>query len=246
MFLTNTDYRQRPFYLWPSALIFGAVITIAIFYLLSGLLHVPVSMSRDDAPIRFNIVTVKPPAIEQPSKPVPQESTTKKPQPSPTPPKAIKKQPTPKQPRKSVQKTETTKKIEPVFEMRPPTEPTPVTEPEQPQKIVKQSTPSKAVIKNRPQPMPLFKLTSIPRFQKQISPGYPEQMRRLGREGKVELELLIDSDGSIYEVKVVKSAGTLFDKAALDAVKDAKLTPARIGIENVAVKLQIPIVFKLR
>jgi TonB family protein len=75
---------------------------------------------------------------------------------------------------------------------------------------------------------------------------YPAQARRMGIEGKVFVEFVVEEDGSITDVKIKKGIGGGCDKEALMVVQTApKWNPGKI--KGIAVKQQIilPITFKL-
>ncbi len=55
---------------------------------------------------------------------------------------------------------------------------------------------------------------------------YPEAARRSGLEGKVTLQVLINKDGSVEKVQVLKSTNDIFEDAAINAMKRAHFTPA--------------------
>src|SRR5207247_1230905 len=60
-----------------------------------------------------------------------------------------------------------------------------------------------------------------PELIAKISPEYPEMARKARIEGKVIVEAVIDTDGSVIDVKVLRSI-PLLDKAAIEAVKKWK------------------------
>jgi len=74
---------------------------------------------------------------------------------------------------------------------------------------------------------------------------YPESERRAGREGTVVLDVHIGRDGQVSAVDVVESAGPAFDEAAKKVIFAARFSPARIGLNNVAVKIRQAIAFQL-
>lgn len=74
---------------------------------------------------------------------------------------------------------------------------------------------------------------------------YPETERELGREGLVVLELSIDAQGNVAEVKVSRSAGSAFDRAARRIASQLRYAPAEEGGRPVAVSLRQAVVFKL-
>ncbi|MFN3694441.1 MAG: TonB family protein, partial [Ignavibacterium sp.] len=89
-------------------------------------------------------------------------------------------------------------------------------------------------------PQPIGGLANI---QKKIV--YPEIAKRLGVEGKVLIQAIIDENGNVAKAKVIKGIGSGCDEVALDAVKSSKFTPGKQRGKNVRVQITIPIVFKL-
>jgi protein TonB len=78
------------------------------------------------------------------------------------------------------------------------------------------------------------------------APAYPPLLRRAGEQGKVILRVLVNADGHADEVRVQHSSGqSMFDEAALDAVRKWRFVPARRGEAVVAEWVQVPIEFRL-
>lgn len=98
---------------------------------------------------------------------------------------------------------------------------------------------------NLPTPVPIFKLTSMPRFvhRAQI---YPTTMQAMGKEAVVKLEALIDKHGKVRQVRVIKSAGEVFDQAAIESLKASSFIPGNVEGKPVAVLMRIPVKFQLR
>ena len=94
-------------------------------------------------------------------------------------------------------------------------------------------------------PVPMIELTELPSFKFQIKPDYPEEARRMELEGVVELEVLIDERGKVIKVRVLKTPGYGFEKAAIEALKKSEFNPGRVGSRAVPVKLKIPFRFVL-
>ncbi len=97
-----------------------------------------------------------------------------------------------------------------------------------------------------PTPVPIFKLTQAPRFLHREDPVYPEAMRIQGISGSVKLEALIDKDGRVREVNILKTGGKHFDEAARNAILASSFYPAKVESEAVAVLLRLPVKFNLR
>jgi protein TonB len=62
-------------------------------------------------------------------------------------------------------------------------------------------------------------------------PNYPPVSRRLGEEGTVILQVLVDPDGRAGDVKIVQSSGfPRLDQAAIDGVKSGyRFAPGTVG-----------------
>ena len=101
-------------------------------------------------------------------------------------------------------------------------------------------------LENSPKPVPIYRLTALPRFVHKEEPIYPYQLRRLGREATVKLELLIGADGSIRNIRVLKSAGAEFDRAAIEAIRASRFAPGRVNGRAVPVLMRVPVRFRLR
>ncbi len=93
--------------------------------------------------------------------------------------------------------------------------------------------------------IPLYELTETPSFKKKVEPKYPDEVRRDGIEGTVQLEVSISSKGKVYKVKVLKAPNRKLAMAAIRAVKQSVFNPGRIGQKAVPVKLKIPYRFVL-
>jgi len=96
-----------------------------------------------------------------------------------------------------------------------------------------------------PTPVPIFRLTQAPSFIHKEKPIYPATMIANGSDGLVKLEVLIDKDGRVRKIKVVKSAGDDFDNAAKTAILASSFNPAKIDKKPVAVVLRLPVRFEL-
>jgi protein TonB len=60
---------------------------------------------------------------------------------------------------------------------------------------------------------------------KRIEPAYPPAMQAARVEGMVVLDAVIHRDGSVGDIKVLKSSGPHFERAAIDAVKQWLYAP---------------------
>ena len=92
-----------------------------------------------------------------------------------------------------------------------------------------------------------------PRFPENISAWlakniqYPPVAEENGIQGRVVVTCVIDHDGSVTDVKVVKSVDPSLDKEALRVVKRMpKWEPGRQNGKTVRVKYTMPVNFKLQ
>jgi protein TonB len=79
-----------------------------------------------------------------------------------------------------------------------------------------------------------------------IVPAFPEAARRAGVEGSVIIQVDIDEAGLVKQVAVVQGLGYGCDEAALDAVRGARFSPARVGDQPVPVRVRIPFRFQFQ
>jgi TonB family protein len=85
-----------------------------------------------------------------------------------------------------------------------------------------------------------------PVVAKRVEPVYPDQARMMRLSGIVILESLIDEQGVIHDVRVIKSLTPDFDMAAFDAVRQWSFEPATQDGKPVPVLFHITIHFKLK
>lgn len=91
-----------------------------------------------------------------------------------------------------------------------------------------------------------FGSDNAPGFIHREMPVYPLMARRLGKEGRVLLRLVIDEKGRLLNVEVVEGAGFGFTKAAIEAVKKSTFQPAMQDGRPVMSKTLLSIKFILR
>lgn len=85
-----------------------------------------------------------------------------------------------------------------------------------------------------------------PLYRLNPPPKYPRLARKRGYQGTVLLDVLVDSQGKVDDVKVHGSSGyQILDKAALKAVKDWTFEPAQRGDKNVTMWVSVPVRFEL-
>lgn len=74
---------------------------------------------------------------------------------------------------------------------------------------------------------------------------YPEEAQQNGIEGRVYVQFIVDTDGSVKNAKVIRGIGGGADEEALRVVRDAKFKPGHQNGEPVRVQFALPISFKL-
>lgn len=75
---------------------------------------------------------------------------------------------------------------------------------------------------------------------------YPAQARRMGIEGKVFVEFVINRDGSIQDVKAIKGIGAGCDEEAVRVIQSApSWKPGKQRGKPVRQRMVLPITFKL-
>lgn len=84
------------------------------------------------------------------------------------------------------------------------------------------------------------------RYRETPKPSYPESARRKGKEGRVLLRVLIDKEGKSKTVEISGTSGSqTLDRAAAEAVKFWRFSPARDGDNPVETWVRVPVDFRL-
>lgn len=75
---------------------------------------------------------------------------------------------------------------------------------------------------------------------------YPSQARRMGIEGRVFVEFVVDKDGTLISVKAIKGIGAGCDEEAVRVIKShPKWNPGKQRGKAVKQKIVLPITFQL-
>jgi len=86
-----------------------------------------------------------------------------------------------------------------------------------------------------------------PLYKQNTSPPYPRKARRMGYEGIVMLKVLVDENGRVDNLMLLKSSGyTVLDGAALSAVKKWLFEPGTEGGIKKKMWVKIPVRFDLK
>lgn len=75
---------------------------------------------------------------------------------------------------------------------------------------------------------------------------YPASCKRANIQGRVILQFVVNTDGSVQDTKVVRGIGGGCDEAAINAVKEVKFKPGRQRGKPVRVRFSLPILFQLK
>jgi protein TonB len=99
-----------------------------------------------------------------------------------------------------------------------------------------------------PRPNPPVRVADLPVSPRKIvdaRPVYPEIARSARVEGTIIMEAVLDTNGRVTQVRVLKSVPML-DQAALDAVRQWRYTPSLYGGHPVSVLMTITVRFTLQ
>ncbi|MFP5408569.1 MAG: energy transducer TonB [Gammaproteobacteria bacterium] len=201
---------------------------------LLGLLLLAPATPEPITPPRPLMVSLIEPRIEAPQpepKPEPPKPQPPKPVAKPLPAPVLAATPTPV-PQPVVAAPEPTPLPEPAPEVLPPPAPAPVVEAPSP-------APPAPPAPTPPRPAD---------YLNNPKPPYPSLSKRLGEEGTVRLNILVNPDGSVAWLELAKSSGhPRLDRSAMDTVQSSwKFEPARQGDTPVAAWVIVPIQFTLR
>ena len=81
-------------------------------------------------------------------------------------------------------------------------------------------------------------------IQKKVDPEYPDAARKARVQGKVILEVTVNKDGSVKNIRLV-SGHPLLAPAAIDAVKQWEYKPFLLNGKPVEVLTQVQVNFTL-
>jgi protein TonB len=86
-----------------------------------------------------------------------------------------------------------------------------------------------------------------PLYRSNPSPKYPGIARIRGYQGNVLLDVLVNKNGKVNDLKIYKSSGyPVLDRAAVSSVKHWLFEPGMIGENKVNMWVRVPIRFELR
>ena len=85
-----------------------------------------------------------------------------------------------------------------------------------------------------------------PRLLREVKAQYTDEARKRGITGDVLLEIVIKSDGTVGDVKVLRGLGAGLDERAVSAVRNWRFAPARRLGAPVDVIVEVEVEFSLR
>lgn len=93
--------------------------------------------------------------------------------------------------------------------------------------------------------VPFYALSEKPVEVKRVEPVYPELARKAQIEGTVVVKVLVNTQGDVEKVEILKSH-PLLDDAAIAAARQFKFKPGKQRDKYVKVWVSIPFNFKLK
>jgi protein TonB len=100
-------------------------------------------------------------------------------------------------------------------------------------------------VSNRPA-LPSVVEAAQPEYSKNPPISYPRRARRKGYEGTVLLEVLVNRNGKVDDLRILASSGyAILDRSAVNSVKSWSFKPAKKGNDTVDMWVQVPVRFKL-
>jgi len=229
------------------AVVSGVLVTLGLLLAITVLANHQSQVTEQRPLIVVNLMAWPMPVKQEKKQPAPKPKQQPTPKPEQKKPMVKKMPPPPVQQPTPIAKTKI-KKTPHKSEKPTPQEDTMENNKELAEHIPNQPTPSSSTQPEKeplPTPVPIFQLTQAPRFSHREIPIYPEVMRLDGVSGIVKLEVLIDNQGRVRQVNIVKSAGKHFDEAAKYAILASRFYPAKVNNKPVAVLLRLPVKFGL-
>ncbi len=96
-----------------------------------------------------------------------------------------------------------------------------------------------------PIPADDYLVTSMPVLISEVKIPYPPLAKRAEIEGAVVMDMIIDDQGKVRQVTLVRGPGYDLNDAAMDAMKRVQFRPGKVGDKNVAVKFRFTYRFRL-
>lgn len=85
-----------------------------------------------------------------------------------------------------------------------------------------------------------------PALLREVKPDYSDEARRRGITGEVLMEIVVERDGTVGDVRVLRGLGFGLDERAVAAVRQWRFAPATRGSQPVDVLVEVAMEFTLR
>jgi protein TonB len=100
-------------------------------------------------------------------------------------------------------------------------------------------------VPNQPAPPSVLE-AALPEYSKNPPISYPKRARRKGYEGTVLLEVLVNRNGKVDDLRILASSGyAILDSSAVTSVKTWSFEPAKKGKDTIDMWVKVPVRFKL-
>ncbi|HWP84234.1 MAG TPA: energy transducer TonB, partial [Terriglobia bacterium] len=86
---------------------------------------------------------------------------------------------------------------------------------------------------------------SAPQLIYKVEPEYSEQARKSKYQGTVVLNLVVQKDGTVRDIRVVTSLGMGLDEKAIEAVRQWRFRPGEKNGVPVDVSAVVEVIFRL-
>lgn len=87
-------------------------------------------------------------------------------------------------------------------------------------------------------------LDTPPKVLRSVRPLYPAELKKAAIAGEAVIGLLVDAQGAVREVEVVRCTQAAFGDAARAAIEQWQFSPGMKNGNAVSTRLQVPIVFQ--
>jgi protein TonB len=85
-----------------------------------------------------------------------------------------------------------------------------------------------------------------PEYSRNPPISYPKRARQRGYQGTVLLEVLVNRNGRVDDLRILASSGyAVLDRSAVNSVKTWSFIPAKKGKDTIDMWVQVPVRFKL-
>jgi periplasmic protein TonB len=91
-------------------------------------------------------------------------------------------------------------------------------------------------------------LASVANFQRVVSEGYPEELRRRHLGGIAEIAFVVDANGKVEpgSIEIVDATQPAFGEAAKLALLQTGFKPGKMSGSPVRVKVSLPIIYRVQ